>query len=70
MEAIVHIRFETKQCDFLNKNIISLIKRTSQLKASVTNGSEVCQHNVQTPTKKIKLKVIGTQDCYCQKDLC
>ncbi|XP_032789586.2 26S proteasome non-ATPase regulatory subunit 12 [Daphnia magna] len=61
LEAIVQICFETKQWDLLNENIISLTKRRSQLKASVTKMvQQCCQYVDQTPTKEIKLKLIDT----------
>nr|SVE78815.1 EOG090X04UV [Daphnia lumholtzi] len=61
LEAIVQICYETKQWDLLNENIISLTKRRSQLKASVTKMvQQCCQYVDKTPTKEIKLKLIDT----------
>nr|SVE75708.1 EOG090X04UV [Daphnia hispanica] len=61
LEAIVQICFETKQWDLLNENIISLTKRRSQLKASVTKMvQQCCQYVDQTPSKEEKLKLIDT----------
>ncbi|XP_057376771.1 26S proteasome non-ATPase regulatory subunit 12-like [Daphnia carinata] len=61
LEAIVQICFESKQWDLLNENIISLTKRRSQLKASVTKMvQQCCQYVDQTPTKEIKIKLIDT----------
>jgi len=59
--CIVELCYDKKDWDLLNENILTLSKKRSQLKQSVTKMVQKCVTYVEeTPNKEIKLKLIDT----------